>query len=105
MGDALPVMTARRFGCVGILDAEGRLSGIITDGDLRRALGPGLLEAAVETVMSRAPRVIAPDALAAEALHVMNTPERPITALFVIDPDGRPLGLLHMHDLLRAGMA
>ena len=105
VGDALPVMTARRFGCVGILDAEGRLSGIITDGDLRRALGPGLLEAAVETVMSRAPRVIAPDALAAEALHVMNTPERPITALFVIDPDGRPLGLLHMHDLLRAGMA
>ena len=103
--DALPAMTAKRFGCVGIVAADGRLSGIITDGDLRRALGPGLLEAAVETVMSRTPRTIAPDALAAEALHVMNARDRPITALFVVDTAHRPLGLLHMHDLLRAGMA
>jgi arabinose-5-phosphate isomerase len=102
--DAIPVISAGRFGCVGITDAEGLLRGIITDGDLRRALGPTLLDAAVEDIMTRAPRTIGADALAAEALHVMNAPERPITALFVIDADGRPVGLLHMHDLLRAGL-
>ena len=101
---AIPVMTERRFGCVGIIDAGGRLCGIITDGDLRRALGPDLLDSPVEAVMSRAPRTIGADALAAEALHAMNARERPITALFVIDGDGRPVGLLHMHDLLRAGL-
>ena len=103
--DAIPLMSARRFGCVGIVGPAGRLAGIITDGDLRRALGPTLLDTAVDAVMTRAPRTIGPDALAAEALHLMNAPERPITALFVIDADGRPVGLLHMHDLLRAGMA
>ena len=103
--DALPVMTARRFGCVGVVGPDGHLRGIITDGDLRRALGPDLLDTHVEAVMSASPRTIAPDALAAEALHVMNARDRPITALFVVDPAGAPVGLLHMHDLLRAGMA
>ena len=103
--DALPVMTARRFGCVGVVGPDGHLRGIITDGDLRRALGPDLLDTHVEAVMSATPRTIAPDALAAEALHVMNARDRPITALFVVDPAGAPVGLLHMHDLLRAGMA
>ena len=103
--DALPVMTARRFGCVGVIGPDGLLRGIITDGDLRRALGPDLLDTHVEAVMSATPRTIAPDALAAEALHVMNARDRPITALFVVDPAGAPVGLLHMHDLLRAGMA
>ena len=103
--DAIPVMTAGRFGCIGIVDAAQKLAGIITDGDLRRALGPGLLDASVENVMTATPRTIAPDALAAEALHVMNAPDRPITALFVLDAAGRPVGLLHMHHLLRAGLA
>jgi arabinose-5-phosphate isomerase len=103
--DAIPVMSARRFGCVGIVAPDGALRGIITDGDLRRALGPLLLESAVDAVMTKAPRTIGPDALAAEALHLMNAPERPITALFVIDERRHPVGLLHMHDLLRAGMA
>lgn len=102
---ALPAMTEKRFGCVGIVAADGRLAGIITDGDLRRALGPALLDSPVEAVMTRTPRTIAAEALAAEALHVMNARERPITALFVVDGGGRPVGLLHMHDLLRAGMA
>ena len=103
--DAIRAISDKRFGCVGIIDDAGLLCGIITDGDLRRALGPDLLDARVEAIMTRAPRTIAPDALAAEALHVMNAPERPITALFVVDPAGRPVGLLHMHDLLRAGVA
>ena len=103
--DAILVMSAARFGCVGITGAGGVLHGIVTDGDLRRALGPDLLDATVERIMTRNPRIIAPEALAAEALHVMNLRDRPITALFVIDPDGKPVGLLHMHDLLRAGMA
>ena len=103
--EAIPAMSARRFGCVGIVDAAGVLCGIITDGDLRRALGPELLDALVETVMSRSPRTIAPEALAAEALHVMNARDRPITALFVVGAQGHPVGLLHMHDLLRAGLA
>ena len=105
VSDAIPVMSAARFGCVGVTGPDGVLHGIVTDGDLRRALGPGLLEATVEHIMTRTPRIIAPDALAAEALHVMNLRDRPITALFVTDPGGKQVGLLHMHDLLRAGMA
>ena len=76
----------------------------MTDGDLRRAMGPGLLQRHVADVMTRAPVTIGPDALAAEALRLMNDAARPITALFVIDGDGRPLGILHIHDLLRAGV-
>lgn len=109
MDAALVAMTAKRFGCLGIV-AEGRLVGVITDGDLRRALQPGaaspqasLLAREAGEVMTRAPRTIGPDALAAEALRLMN--ERSITALFVVDEVGRPIGILHVHDLLRAGVA
>ena len=84
---------------------SGRLVGIVTDGDLRRAMGPDLLSRHAIDVMTSAPRTIAPDALAGEALHAMNARERPITALFVVDAAGRPLGILHIHDLLRAGVA
>lgn len=104
VADAIAQMTGRRFGCVGITDADGRLAGIITDGDLRRALGRADLPASpVAAVMTAAPRTIAPDALAAEALREINT--RSITALFVVDAAQRPVGLLHIHDLLRAGVA
>lgn len=105
MDRALLLMTEKRFGCLGVIDAAGRLIGIVTDGDLRRAMGPDLLSRQVGAIMTRSPRTIAPDALAAEALQAMNAVERPITSLFVLDQEGRPLGILHIHDLLRAGVA
>ena len=98
-------MTEKRFGCLGVTAPGGGLLGIVTDGDLRRAMGPDLLTRRVEDVMTRAPRTIGPDALAAEALHAMNAHERPVTALFVVGMDGNPIGILHIHDLLRAGIA
>lgn len=104
MDRALLVITERRFGCLGVLESDGRLAGIVTDGDLRRAMGPDLLSRLVGAVMTRDPRTIGPDALAEEALHVMNAPDRPVTALFVVDGDRRPVGILHVHDLLRAGV-
>jgi arabinose-5-phosphate isomerase len=105
MGRALLVMTEKRFGCLGVIDGAGRLIGIVTDGDLRRAMGPDLLSRPVGEVMTRTPRTIGADALAGEALHAMNADDRPITALFVVDASNRPQGILHIHDLLRAGIA
>ncbi len=108
MDAALLAMTAKRFGCLGIVDA-GRLVGIITDGDLRRALNRSegamapLLGRRAAEVMTPNPRSIGPEALAAEALRQMN--ERSITTLFVVDAAGAPVGILHIHDLLRAGVA
>jgi len=105
MDAALVRMTEKRFGCLGITDPNGRLCGIITDGDLRRAMGPGLLARLTGEVMTPDPRTIGPDALAVEALHMMNAHERPVTTLFVVDAAARPIGILHVHDLLRAGIA
>ncbi len=105
MDAALITMTAKRFGCLGVVDAEGRLIGVLTDGDLRRAMGPALLARRVGDLMTPNPRTIAPDALAAEALHEMNATDRPITFLFVVDHNRAPVGILHIHDLLRAGVA
>jgi arabinose-5-phosphate isomerase len=105
MDRALLVMTEKHFGCLGVIDGTGRLVGIVTDGDLRRAMGPDLLARRVGDIMTAAPRTIGADALAAEALHEMTARARPITALFVVDTSGRPVGILHLHDLLRAGLA
>ena len=105
MDRALLVMTGAGFGCLGVIGDDGRLCGIVTDGDLRRAMGPKLLASRVAEVMTPAPRTIGADALAADALRAMEGPPRPITALFVADGAGRPIGLLHIHDLLRAGVA
>jgi len=103
MPEVLIAITRRGFGVAGVTDAAGRLAGVITDGDLRRHMD-GLLDHAAEAVMTRAPRTIAPDALAEAAVAVMN--ERKITCLFVVDPegDGRAEGILHIHDCLRAGV-
>lgn len=102
MDQAIVRMTAHRFGCLGLTDEGGRLAGIITDGDLRRHMSPDLLSRQAAEVMTPNPRTIGPEALAAEALREMN--ERRITALFVVDGE-RPIGILHVHDLLRAGVA
>ncbi len=104
MDQALLIMTGKGFGCVGALEADGRLAGVLTDGDLRRAMGPDLLTRNVQDVMNIHPRTIGPDALAVDALRAMNAAPRPVTSLFVTEA-GRPVGLLHVHDLLRAGVA
>ncbi len=102
MSDAIVEMSAKGFGCVGVADHSGLLIGIITDGDLRRHMRPDLLDAAVETVMTRAPTTVRPDQLASEALEILNSRQR--TVLFVVEAE-RTLGIVHMHDLLRAGIA
>lgn len=104
MDRALVRITEKHFGCLGVTDADGKLVGVMTDGDLRRAMGPDLLSKNVSDIMTSAPRTIGADELAAVALSIMNAPARPITALFVVDDDGRPVGILHIHDLLRAGL-
>ena len=112
-GEAILVITAKSFGCAGVVDAAGGLAGIVTDGDLRRHLGLDgktasprgdlVLSAPVEAVMTPTPKTIRPQALAAEALGQMNA--QAITSLFVVDEMGKPLGILHIHDCLRAGIA
>ena len=104
MDRALLLMTGKGFGCLGALALDGRLAGVLTDGDLRRAMGPDLLSRRVDEVMNRAPRTTVPEALAVEALRAMNDGARPVTTLFVLDAAGRPIGVLHVHDLLRAGV-
>ena len=103
MSEAILVMTAKSFGCVGACDDEGRLVGVVTDGDLRRQMGDTLLGRCVAEIMHPSPKSIGPHSLAAEALGLMN--RFAITALFVTDNTGRPIGFLHMHDCLRAGVA
>ncbi len=104
MGDALLVMSAKGFGVVGVVDEAGALIGVVTDGDLRRNM-EGLLSRRVGDVMTKAPRTISTAALASEALGIMNAAK--ITTLFATDPaaPGRPAGILHVHDCLRAGVA
>jgi arabinose-5-phosphate isomerase len=95
-------MTSKGFGCVGIVDARGSLVGIITDGDLRRHMRNDLLDANVDAVMTRSPKVVRPDQLISETLELINTMK--VTALFAVEA-GKPVGVIHVHDLLRAGAA
>jgi len=104
LGEAIPRMTEKGFGCLGIVDGEGALVGIVTDGDLRRSLAEGLLARRVDDIMNAAPRTISPDTLVGEALAMMNTADRPFTVLFVVE-ERRPIGIVHMHDFLRLGVA
>ena len=104
MSEALLAMSGRGFGVVGVTRDDGYLEGVITDGDLRRHMD-GLLSLTAGQVMTRGPRTIGPEALAEKAVAVMN--EKKITSLFVVDPDGsgNAVGLIHIHDCLRAGVA
>jgi len=102
LSQAIMEMTGKHFGTTAVVDPDGHLVGVVTDGDLRRAFQAGFTDGPVRDAMSRDPRTIGPDALAEEALALMN--ERRITSLFVRE-DGRPAGILHLHDLLRIGVA
>jgi arabinose-5-phosphate isomerase len=102
MSDAILVMTNKGFGCVGIVEPHGQLIGIITDGDLRRHMRPDLLDALVDEVMTRTPKTVRPDQLISETLELLNTTK--VTALFAVE-GGKPVGIVHVHDLLRAGAA
>ncbi len=102
MADAIIEMSAKGFGCVGITDPNGKLVGIITDGDLRRNMRNNLLDARVDDVMTRAPKTVRPDQLISETLEILNSTK--VTALFAVEA-GKPVGVIHIHDLLRAGAA
>jgi len=101
MSEALVVMTAKSFGCLGVVAADGTLAGVITDGDLRRHMSGDLLDHPTGKVMTEGAKTIAPEDFATEAVQVMNA--RSITNLFVV-ADGKPVGILHIHDCLRAGV-
>ncbi|MEM9138671.1 MAG: KpsF/GutQ family sugar-phosphate isomerase [Pseudomonadota bacterium] len=105
MSDALLEMTEKGFGVAGVTDGMGQLIGVITDGDLRRNM-EGLLDRRAGDVATAGPRTVAPDALAQEALALMNQKTPRITSLFVMDEEssGKPVGILHVHDCLRAGV-
>jgi len=102
MSDALVEMSSKGFGCVGVVDLRGALVGIVTDGDLRRHMRSDLMTALVDEVMTRRPKTVAPTILASEAIDLFNTSK--ITALFVTD-NQIPVGIVHLHDALRAGVA
>jgi arabinose-5-phosphate isomerase len=102
MSDALVEMSMKGFGCVAIVDDRGAVAGIITDGDLRRQMRPDLVTTLVDDIMTRNPKTIDRDTLAGEALELLNSAK--ITALIVTEA-GKPVGILHLHDLLRAGVA
>ena len=104
MSEALLIISAKGFGVVGVTDADGYLLGVVTDGDLRRHMD-GLLSLTAGQVMTVGPRTIGPGSLAEKAVAVMN--DKKITCLFVVDPEvsRAPVGIIHIHDCLRAGVA
>lgn len=105
MQDALLEMTSKMLGCVGVINNEGFLQGIITDGDLRRCLSADVINKKVSEVMTKNPKTIAPHLMAVEALNIMNNTGKGITQLFVVDDINRPVGVIHIHDCLRIGVA
>ena len=102
MSEAIVRMTEKGFGCLGVTSRDGTLIGIVTDGDLRRHIGPNLLAQSVRDVMTPRPKTTAPDTLVGATLEMLNSAK--ITALFVVEA-GKPVGIVHMHDLLRIGVA
>lgn len=101
MSEALIIMSAKSFGCVGVTDSMGVLVGVVTDGDLRRHMCLGLTSMRADEVMSHAPSVVGPDDLAAFALSEIQ--KKAVTALFVVD-GGKPVGIVHIHDLIKLGI-
>lgn len=104
MQEALMTMSAKMLGCVGIVNKSGELIGVITDGDLRRWMAPNLIEEKVSKVMTKNPRTCTPDVLIAEAVNIMNNTGRGITNMFVLEGK-KPVGIVHIHDCLRAGVS
>ena len=102
LADAVGQMSEKGFGCVGVLNGDGTLAGIVTDGDLRRNINRNMLEMTTSEVMTHDPKTVGVDALATTAVAILN--EKSITALFVMEDD-KPVGLVHLHDLLRIGVA
>ena len=102
MAQAIVIMTEKALGCLGVIDDDGRLLGVVTDGDLRRNMGAGLQQSTVDQIMTRKAKTIAPNMLTSAALEVINTSR--ITALFVVEKS-KPVGIIHVHDLLRLGVA
>jgi arabinose-5-phosphate isomerase len=103
MSEAILTITAKSFGCAGVTDNGGRLIGIVTDGDLRRHMQQDFVNLSAGEIMTIRARSIKPQLLAAEALRIMNNAA--ITSLFVVEEEDRPIGILHIHDCLRAGVA
>ncbi|MBB4275910.1 KpsF/GutQ family sugar-phosphate isomerase [Rhizobium mongolense] len=103
MPEAIHVLSRKHFGCVGVLDEDGRLCGIVTEGDIARNLTRNLSELCVDDIMTRTPKTVRPTALATSALALLE--QYQIGALIVIDDDNKPAGLVHFHDLLRIGVA
>lgn len=102
MDTALLVMTQKAFGCLGVISPKGKLVGVITDGDLRRHMGDKLLTATTGDIMTKRPKTVSPGVLASSTLEILNASR--ITALFVVNK-GKPVGIVHVHDLLRQGVA
>ncbi|MBO3761848.1 KpsF/GutQ family sugar-phosphate isomerase [Ciceribacter sp. L1K23] len=101
--EAIMMLAQKRFGCVGVVDEEGRLCGIVTDGDIARGLSRNLADMSVEQFMIAAPKTVKPDTLATSAMALLN--QHNISALFVVDENRVPAGIVHFHDLLRIGVA
>ena len=102
MSDAIIEISSKGFGCVGVVKDDGSLAGIITDGDLRRHIGDDLMSKRVDDIMTRNPKTVPADTLVAKALDLVNSSA--ITALMIVE-DGRAVGIVHLHDLLRVGAA
>jgi arabinose-5-phosphate isomerase len=101
--DAVMTLAQKRFGCVGVIDGQGVLVGIVTDGDIARRLGKNLVDMKVEEIMTRNPKTVRETTLATSAMGLLNLYN--ISALMVTDDDNRPVGVVHFHDLLRIGVA
>src|SRR6202521_5003109 len=105
MSDALVEMTAKGFGCVGIVDGRGQIAGIVTDGDLRRQMRPDLMTALVDEVMTKNPKTIAPGMLATEFMRESVESSKPAVTVLIVAEGKKPVGIVHVHDVLRAGVA
>ena len=102
MTESIIEMSAKQLGCVGVLASDGRLAGIVTDGDLRRHMEDDILAMTASKVMTESPKSVEGDVLAAQVLGIMN--DKKITSIFVV-ADGRPQGIVHIHDVLRMGLS